>query len=80
MSLFQIICLLCDSRTGTLRRLRPHKLYACQDCLRTHNGIAHVVEHLEAFKAAFIERHCPTTIPVSELQAAVKRPVIRVRD
>ena len=75
---WQIICLLCDSRTKTLRRLRPHKLYACQDCLKAHNGAEYVVAHLDEFKSAFIERHCPTTLDVHHLNAARKRTVILV--
>lgn len=78
MSLFKIICLLCDGQS-TLRRLRPHKLYACQGCIETHNGIGYVTANVETFKAACIERHNPTTMAMEgPMPPRAKPPVLQI--
>ena len=49
----RMMCLLCDS-TGTLRRLKPEKLYACKKCIDQAGGVnvilAEKAIHMQDFR------------------------------
>ena len=62
MTVRYYICLCCDSKpgdlrqgAGTLRRIRPHKIYICMACIKQHGGLP-IASDLPHLMQAFQER------------------------
>lgn len=58
---FRIICLICDSKTGTLRRIKPYEIYACDGCVRKE-GFEEIQRRAPEYVAAFEGRHPGKTV------------------
>lgn len=57
MPSYCLLCMICDARTGTFRRLKPHKLYVCFGCLRSQGPMDSIISQIPVYTAAFRERH-----------------------
>lgn len=58
MTIRRYVCLCCDGKSGdgTLRRLRPHKIYVCQRCIALHCGLPAIEANLSVLMQQFNDR------------------------
>jgi hypothetical protein len=75
--MFQIVCLLCKNRFGTLLRIRPYHgtLYAHKSCLEKHGGMARVALDADRHIKDFLERYrAPTPPTLAEVSEDMTNP------
>lgn len=58
MTIRQYICLCCDNKRGhgTLRRIRPLKIYVCEGCIKVYQGLPAIQARLAPLMQEFQER------------------------
>lgn len=57
MSTYRLLCLICDSKNGTLRRVRPYELYVCEPCVKAHGPMSAIQGRAPEYVAGFTTRH-----------------------
>lgn len=50
-------CLLCDATDKPFRRIRPHKIYACEPCVKENGGPDQILANMDNHVRAFELRH-----------------------
>lgn len=50
-------CLICDAAHNPFRRIRPHKIYACEPCVKRRGGTDAILAEMDHHVQAFINRH-----------------------
>lgn len=73
MTVLHYICLCCDNKKGhgTLRRIRPYKIYVCEACVKMYTGLPAIQARLPQLMNEFQERRKKETEPLEKIAASL---------